>query len=126
MPSNQKFGFFFFVIFFACCLYFFFNKQVTVSIAFAGLSGAFALIAGLRPNLLEPLNKAWYLLGIFLGKIVSPLILGIMFFLMITPLAIGMKLAKRDVLFLKKRRTNSYWIDRNPQGPDSESFKNQF
>ncbi len=126
MPSNQKFGFFFFAIFFACCLYFFFNKQVTVSIAFAGLSGTFALIAWLRPNLLEPLNKAWYLLGIFLGKIVSPLILGIMFFLMITPLAIGMKLAKRDVLFLKKRKTNSYWIDRNPQGPDSESFKNQF
>jgi hypothetical protein len=61
-----------------------------------------------------------------LGKVVSPLILGIMFFLMITPLAIGMKLAKRDVLFLKKRKTNSYWIDRNPQGPNSESFKNQF
>ncbi len=126
MPSNQKFGFFFFAIFFACCLYFFFNRQLTVSITFGGLSGVFVLIAWLRPNLLEPLNKAWYLLGIFLGKIVSPLILGIMFFLMITPLAIGMKLAKRDVLFLKKRKTNSYWIDRNPQGPDSESFKNQF
>ncbi len=126
MPSNQKFGFFFSVIFFACCLYFFFNRQLTVSITFGGLSGVFVLIAWLRPNLLEPLNKAWYLLGIFLGKIVSPLILGIMFFLMITPLAIGMKLAKRDVLFLKKRKTNSYWIDRNPQGPDSESFKNQF
>ena len=126
MPSNQKFGFFFFIIFFACCLYFFFNKQLTFSIAFAGLSGAFALVAWIRPNLLEPLNKAWYLLGIFLGKIVSPLILGVIFFLMITPVAIGMKLTKRDVLFLKKRKTNSYWIDRNPQGPDGESFKNQF
>jgi len=126
MPSNQKFGFFFSVIFFACCLYFFLNRHLTSSIAFAGLGSAFALIAWSRPNLLEPLNKAWYLLGIFLGKVVSPLILGIMFFLMITPLAIGMKLAKRDVLFLKKRKTNSYWIDRNPQGPNSESFKNQF
>lgn len=126
MPSNQKFGFFFSVIFFACCLYFFFNKHLTASIAFAGISGAFALIAWLKSNLLGPLNKAWYLLGIFLGKIASPLILCIMFFLMITPLAIGMKLTKRDVLFLKRRQTNSYWIDRNPQGPERESFKNQF
>ena len=126
MPSNQKFGFFFSVIFFVFCLYFFFNKHLIVSIAFAGLSGTFVLFAWLRPNILEPLNKAWHLLGVFLGKIVSPLILGMMFFLMITPVAIGMKLAKRDVLFLKKRKTNSYWIDRNPQGPDSESFKNQF
>ncbi len=65
-------------------------------------------------------------MGLGLGKIVSPIVLGIMFFLMITPLAIGMKLFKRDVLFLKKRKTKSYWINRNPQGPDSESFKNQF
>lgn len=126
MPSNQKFGLFFSAIFFTCCVYFFLNQQATISIIFACLGGAFALISWLSPNLLNPMNKGWYYLGILLGKIVSPLILGIMFFLMITPIAIGMKIAKRDVLFLKKRKTNSYWIDRNPHGPDSESFKNQF
>lgn len=125
MPSNRKFGIFFTVIFLACFLYFYYVNHPS-NIVFLILGATLAITTWLKPNFLNPLNKAWYLLGLGLGKIVSPIILGIMFFLMITPLAIGMKLFKRDVLFLKKRKTKSYWIDRNPQGPDSESFKNQF
>jgi hypothetical protein len=125
MPSNRKFGIFFTVIFFACFLYFYFVNEPS-NIVFFILGTTLAIATWLKPNLLNSLNKAWYLLGLGLGKIMSPLILGIMFFLIITPLAIGMKLFKRDVLFLKKRKTKSYWIDRNPQGPNSESFKNQF
>lgn len=125
MPSNRKFGILFTVIFLACFLYFY-NSNHPSNIVFLILSTIFAITTWLKPFYLNPLNKAWHLLGMVLGKIVSPIVLGIMFFLMITPIAIGMKLFNRDVLFLKKRKTKSYWIDRNPQGPDSESFKNQF
>jgi hypothetical protein len=125
MPSNRKFGIFFTVIFLACFIYFYYIDHPS-HLVFLILSATLGITAWLKPNFLNHLNKAWHLLGLGLGKIVNPIILGIMFFLMITPIAIGMKLFKRDVLFLKKRKTKSYWIDRNPQGPDSESFKNQF
>lgn len=66
------------------------------------------------------------MLGILLGKIVNPLVLGVVFFIVITPIAVIMKLAGRDTLGLQKRRVNTYWIDRIPVGPDSQSFNNQF
>ena len=61
-----------------------------------------------------------------LGKVVSPIVLGILFFIVITPVAIGMRLFGRDALLMKKRAVCSYWIDRDPPGPKPESFKDQF
>ena len=78
------------------------------------------------PVFLTPFNKAWYQLGLFLGKVVSPIVLGVIFFIVITPVAIVMKLAGRDALKLRKQNISSYWIDRKPPGPEPESFKEQF
>ena len=84
------------------------------------------LLAYARPKSLAPLNKAWFHLGEWLGKIVSPIVLGIIFFGLLTPISILTRLFGRDELRLKRRTVNSYWVDRTPPGPTAQSFRNQF
>ena len=78
------------------------------------------------PKLLYPANKLWFLLGLLLGKIISPIVLGTMFFLMITPISLILRIFGRDELKLKKTNTKSYWITRSNVLIESESFRNQF
>ena len=86
----------------------------------------FVAITFFLPQLLTPLNRLWYALGILLGKVISPIVLGAMFFLIITPIALITRLFGRDELKIRKLSLQSYWVDRSPQGPPSESFNNQF
>ena len=72
---------------------------------------------------MSPLNKLWFKFGLFLGKIISPVIMGIIFFFVVTPIAISMRLFKKDLLNLKFKENKSYWIDKS--GPKSK-MKNQF
>ena len=82
------------------------------------------LILGLRNSkILTPLNKIWFKFGIFLGKIVSPLIMSVIFFVVVTPIGILMRVLKKDLLNLKYNKDPSYWIKKN--GPKSK-MKNQF
>jgi len=85
-------------------------------------------ITAWQPRLLTPLSKAWLFLGKLMGKIVSPIVLGAIFFLCITPVGLLQRLLGRDALRMrtKSRKVRSYWIARNPPGPDASSFKNQF
>jgi hypothetical protein len=76
--------------------------------------------------MLTPLNWLWYELGMLLGKIVNPIVLGFIFFVLITPVSIVTRLFGRDELRIKKRHVESYWIDRSPPGPPLDSFKNQY
>ena len=75
---------------------------------------------------LAPLNKAWAALGQILGRLVSPIVLGLIFFCLITPVALIGRIGGRDQLRLKTRADTSYWIKREPPGPAPDSFKNQF
>ena len=72
---------------------------------------------------LTPLNKIWFKFGIFLGKIISPLIMGIIFFLVVTPIGLIMKFLGKDLLNLKYNKGKTYWIEK--KGPKSK-MKNQF
>lgn len=83
------------------------------------------LLAYTSPRSLAPLNRAWFHLGELMGKIVSPVVLGIIFFGLLTPISLLTRLLGRDELRLKRRAVNSYWIDR-ASGPTGDSFKNQF
>lgn len=88
---------------------------------------AFALLALLIPRSLAPLNKAWFYFGELLGKIVSPVVLGIIFFVILTPVAVLTRLFGRDELCLQRPRVKSYWIDRAPPPiSPAQSFRNQF
>lgn len=92
-----------------------------------GVALVFGLITLLRPPLLRPLNVAWAHLGALLNKIVSPVVLGALFFLVVTPMGLYQRARGRDLLRLKRDPTApSYWIPRDPPGPAPESMRNQF
>ncbi len=92
------------------------------------VAGAVFLLAALAmPAVLAPLNRAWTKLGLVLHKVVNPIVLGIMFYLVVTPTGLLMRLFGKDSLKLKfDRNVDSYWIARTPPGPKSESLNDQF
>ena len=127
LPSERIFGIVFVGIFLILAGYGWYKQFSNTWInVFLVLVFVFLLCTLIAPKLLRPLNKAWYKLGLFLGRFVSPIVLGILFFIVITPVAVVTRLAGRDTLRLRKQSTDSYWIDRKPPGPDPESFKQQF
>jgi hypothetical protein len=92
-----------------------------------GVAAAFALVAVIRPGLLHPLNRAWLALGRLLHRVMSPLVMGAVFFLCVTPVAWIMRLRGKDVLSLARRPDlSSYWITREPSPPPAETMKRQF
>lgn len=126
LPSNRKFGFFFAAVFAAICAYFYVQGGMGYVAIFSILAIGFALVSFMQADLLLPLNKLWMRFGLLLGAIVSPIVLGLMFFLLFTPIAISMRLFGRDELMIKKNKRASYWKRREPSGPSAESFKYQF
>ena len=95
-----------------------------LAIVFFVAAVIFALMTICIPTALAPLNRAWFALSLFLGKVVSPIVLSIIFFILIVPVAVTTRLFGRDTLLLKKRQVLSYWVDKESIEP--ESFKNQF
>lgn len=127
LPSERTFGFVFTGIFLIVSAYLWSQDSKTTTIQiFLVLALVFFVFALLMPVALRPLNKAWYKLGLLMGRVVSPIVLGILFFILISPIAIVMRLAGRDPLKLRKQDVQSHWIDRAPPGPESTSFKDQF
>ena len=120
--SNRSFGLVFFVVFLLISIYPFL-KDGNIRIWSLIISFTFLFLGLLNSNLLSPLNKLWFKFGLLLGKIISPIIMGIIFFLVVTPIAIIMRLFKKDLLNLKFKKNNTYWIDKS--GPKSK-MKNQF
>ena len=120
--SNRSFGLVFFIFFLIISIYPLINDQ---SIRYWALivSIIFLIFGLLNSKILTPLNKVWFKFGIFLGKIISPLIMSIIFFLVVTPIGLLMRLFGKDVLKLKYNNNKSYWIENN--GPKSK-MKNQF
>ena len=84
----------------------------------------FVVVTIFIPTALTPLNRAWFALSLFLGKVVSPIVLSAIFFVLIVPVAVITRLFGRDALLLKKRQVSSYWVHK--ESIDPESFKNQF
>ena len=92
-----------------------------------GAAVIFALVALHRPALLSRLNRLWMKLGVLLGKVVSPIAVGILFFGVLTPIGILIRLTGKDPLRLKRDSgADSYWIPREPPGPPPDSMTNQF
>ena len=91
------------------------------------VSGLFLAVAFLRPGLLRPLNIVWFKFGLLLHKVVNPLVMGFLFFVTITPIALLMRLFGKDPVNRKlDMEAESYWIERTPPGPAPETMKNQF
>ena len=88
---------------------------------------AFLAVALVYPVALRPLNKAWFLFGMLLSKVMTPIVMGLLFVLTVVPTGLIMRLRKRDLLNLKLDRTaKSYWIEREPPGPPGDTMRNQY
>ena len=122
ISSNRSFGIVFFVVFLLITIYPL-THGGDIRIWSATISFVFLVLGLLNSSILTPLNKIWFKFGIVLGKIISPLIMGIIFFLVVTPIGIMMRIFGKDVLNLKYNKNQSYWIEKN--GPKSK-MKNQF
>ena len=120
--SNKSFGIVFFVVFLLISLYPLLNNE-SIRVWSLIISIIFLILGILDSKILSPLNKIWFKFGIFLGKIISPIVMGIIFFLVVTPTGFIMRLLGKDVLNLKYSDHKSYWIEKT--GPKSK-MKNQF
>ena len=125
LPSNRKFGFFFTFVFVVTAAYFYYSANVSWAYLFVAKALIFLLITLIKSDALIPLNKLWMRFGILLGMIVSPIVLGIIFFGLFTPIAMFMRLSGRDELRLKFTQKASHWISRS-ELIKSKSFKHQF
>ena len=122
ISSNRSFGIVFFIVFLLVSIYPLINDQ-EIRIWSLIISLIFLFLGLLNSQILTPLNQIWFNFGIFLGKIVSPLVMGIIFFLVVTPTGIIMRIMKKDLLNLKYSEDKSYWIKK--KGPKSK-MKDQF
>ena len=122
LPSNKNFGIVFFIIFFVIALWPLMNNH---EIRYWSLFfSIFFLILGLmNSNFLTPLNKIWFYFGMALGRIVSPLVMGIIYFFIVTPTGIIMRFLGKDILRLKKNSKNTYWINKEKT---NSSMRRQF
>ena len=124
--SDRSFGFVFALVFLIIALYPLLNFQ-GIRIWAMAVSGIFLLLAALVPRILAPANRLWTKFGLLLHNIVSPLALGILFFLVVTPTGLLMRLFGKDPLRLRfDPAADSYWIKRDPPGPAADSLNNQF
>ena len=120
--SNRSFGIVFFIVFLLIAIYPLIN-QGEIRVWSVLISLLFLILGIINSKILTPLNKVWFKFGIFLGKIISPIVMGIIFFLVVTPIAFLMRILKKDLLNLKYNKNSSYWIEKTD--PKS-TMKNQF
>ena len=123
ISSNRSFGIVFFIVFLFIALYpITYSEDIRIWSLI--ISFIFIILGLLNSKILTPLNKLWFKFGVILGKIISPTIMGIIFFLVVTPIGLIMKVLGKDLLKLKyNKKGNTYWIEKN--GPKSK-MKNQF
>jgi len=126
LPTNRKFGFFFAGAFTLAGGYFLKESSIAAVCIFLVLAVTFFLVTVIKAELLLPFNKLWMCFGLLLGKIVSPIVLGVIFFGLLTPIALVMRIAGRDELRLKVKKSSSFWKTRDGNSVSSIRFKNQF
>jgi hypothetical protein len=122
ISSNRSFGLVFFIVFLLIAFYPLINQE-EIRIWSVLISLLFLILGIINSKILTPLNKVWFKFGIFLGKLISPVVMGIIFFLVVTPIAFLMRMLKKDLLNLKFNKNSSYWIEKTE--PKS-TMKNQF
>ena len=123
ISSNRSFGFLFFVVFIVISLWPL-KSQEDLRLWALILSLIFLVLGILNSRFLTPLNKLWHKFGIFLGSIMSPVVMGIVFFIVVTPIGRIMRFLGKDMLRIKKNKlVSTYWINREKQ---KTTMKKQF
>ncbi len=122
LPSNKNFGIVFFIVFFLIGIWPLINngeiRKWSLIIAII-----FLILGVLNSKILTPLNNLWMKLGIILGNIIAPIIMALIFFGVVTPTGLLLKLFRKDILKLKKNKSDTYWLKKDNM---KSSMKNQF
>ena len=122
ISSNRSFGIVFFLFFLIVSIFPLF-KDGNIRIWSFILSLIFLILGLINSEFLTPLNQLWFKVGLLLGKLISPIVMGLVFFIVVTPTGLIMKLLKKDILKLRKNSSKTYWVER----PKIKSeMKNQF
>ena len=122
ISSNRSFGIVFFVVFLLIALYPVINNE-EIRVWSLIVSLIFLVLGLLNSKILNPLNQIWFKFGILLGRIISPFIMAIIFFFVVTPIGLIMRTLGKDILNLRYNTKKTYWIEKT--GPKSK-MKNQF
>jgi|TARA_B000000532_G_C18491699_1_gene244828 hypothetical protein len=122
LGSNRSFGIVFFVVFFIISIYPLINDN-PIRLWSLILSLIFLILGLINSKILTPLNIIWMKFGMYLGIFISPIVMGIVFFLVVTPIGIIMKILRKDLLNLRMNKENSYWIEKDKI---KSNMKNQF
>ena len=122
LPSNRNFGIVFSIVFLIIALWPLLSQN-DIRIWSLIISGIFLVLGLINSKLLLPLNKIWFKFGIFLGNFIAPIVMGIIYFMVVTPTGLIMKMLGKDLLNLKKNNKDTYWIDKDNLNND---LKNQF
>ena len=122
ISSNRSFGIVFFIFFLIIAIYPLLEDDEIRIWSFI-LSLIFLILGLINSEFLTPLNKLWFKVGLLLGKLISPIVIGLIFFFVVTPTGLILKLLKKDILKLRKNSSKTYWVER----PKIKSeMKNQF
>ena len=120
--SNRSFGIVFSIVFLLIAIYPLINNE-ELRIWSLVIAIIFLVLGLINSKVLTPLNKLWFKFGLLLGRIISPIVMGLIFFLVVTPIGLLMRIIGKDLLNLKLNKNKSYWIEKT--GPKSK-MKNQF
>ena len=122
LPSNRNFGFVFFIVFLVIALWPLLKGE-NLRLWSLLISTIFFILGLLNAKILTPFNKIWMKFGEILGSVISPLVMGVIFFGIVTPTGLLLKLIGKDVLKLKEDKKDTYWIEKDNS---NNNMKNQF
>ena len=122
LPSNRNFGIVFSIVFLIIAIWPILNQN-EIRIWSIIISLIFLILGLINSKFLSPLNKAWFKFGLILGSVIAPIVMGIVFFLVVTPTGLIMKALGKDILGLKRNKNNTYWLEKDNS---NNNLKNQF
>ena len=122
LPSNRNFGIVFSIVFLIIAIWPILNQN-EIRIWSIIISLIFLILGLINSKFLSPLNKAWFKFGLILGSVIAPIVMGIVFFLVVTPTGLIMKALGKDILGLKRNKNSTYWLEKDNS---NNNLKNQF
>ena len=122
LPSNRNFGVVFSIVFLIIAIWPILNQN-EIRIWSIIISFIFLILGLINSKFLSPLNKAWFKFGLILGSLIAPIVMGIVFFLVVTPTGLIMKALGKDLLRVKRNKNNTYWLEKDNS---NNNLKNQF
>ena len=122
LPSNRNFGIVFSIVFLIIAIWPILNQN-EIRIWSIIISLIFLILGLINSKFLSPLNKAWFKFGLILGSVIAPVVMGVIYFLVVTPTGLIMKALGKDILGLKRNKNNTYWLEKDNS---NNNLKNQF